>query len=129
MEGPQIRRGQDLADFIKGKRMYAWRRCGILVILVTVLSTLPGFQACADEPVPAAAPCQSNGLCPRLSAAFRRFRTFVRTEVGLEAPPEPMNTDPVPDQGGFLLHTGAIQLGPGTQQNLVRWQGDGEGGF
>jgi hypothetical protein len=30
---------------------------------------------------------------------------------------------------GLLLRTGAIQLGPGVQRNLWRWQGDGEGGF
>lgn len=31
--------------------------------------------------------------------------------------------------GGLLLRTGAIQLGPGVQRNQWGWQGDGKGGF
>ena len=44
-------------------------------------------------------------------------------------PPEPLHADAAQEQSGFLLRTGAIQLGPGTQENLWRWQGDGEAGF
>lgn len=31
--------------------------------------------------------------------------------------------------GGGLLKTGAIQLGPGVGQNWYRWMGDGQWGF
>jgi hypothetical protein len=33
------------------------------------------------------------------------------------------------EEGGLLLKTGAIQLGPGVGKNAWRWQGDGEWGF
>lgn len=32
-------------------------------------------------------------------------------------------------EGGLLLRTGAIQLGPGLGRNAWRWQGDGLAGF
>jgi hypothetical protein len=33
------------------------------------------------------------------------------------------------DEGGGLLRTGAIMLGPGVGRNWWRWQGDGLWGF
>ena len=108
--------------------MQGLRRCSVIVILVTVLSTLPGFEAFADD-APPTAPSQGTGICPRLSAAFHRFRAFFRGEAGPDVPPEPLHADAAQEQGGFLLRTGAIQLGPGTQENLWRRQGDGEAGF
>ena len=41
-------------------------------------------------------------------------------------------TGPAPradHEGGLLLRTGAIQLGPGVERNQWGWQGDGKGGF
>jgi hypothetical protein len=42
-------------------------------------------------------------------------------------PPEPPAVTGSGEEGGLLLKTGAIQLGPGVGKNLWRWQGDGEG--
>jgi hypothetical protein len=45
-------------------------------------------------------------------------------DYGSEAPA------PAPDANrGFLLKTGAIQLGPGVGKNLWGWQDDGHSGF
>jgi hypothetical protein len=33
------------------------------------------------------------------------------------------------DEGGMLLRTGSILLGPGVGRNQWHWLGDGEGGF
>ncbi len=40
----------------------------------------------------------------------------------------PVPPTPTKEDGGLLLKTGAIQLGPGVEQNAWRWQGDGRGG-
>lgn len=42
-------------------------------------------------------------------------------------PPEPPAVTTSGEEGGLLLKTGAIQLGPGVGKNLWRWQGDGAG--
>jgi hypothetical protein len=34
---------------------------------------------------------------------------------------------PSPNDGGILLKTGSIQLGPGLWRNGYRWMGDGQG--
>jgi hypothetical protein len=44
-----------------------------------------------------------------------------------EVAPVPPASSPV--EGGGLLKTGAIQLGPGVGKNNWRWQGDGQWGL
>ena len=46
-----------------------------------------------------------------------------------DAPAEPPAVQGRRADGGLLLQTGSIQLGPGVGRNAWRWQGDGEGGF
>jgi hypothetical protein len=46
-----------------------------------------------------------------------------------DVPPVPPARLPAATDGGGLLKTGAIQLGPGVGQNWYRWQGDGLWGF
>ena len=43
-------------------------------------------------------------------------------------PPEPPAA-PARAEGGMLLKTGALQLGPGVGRDLLRLQSDGEWGF
>jgi hypothetical protein len=46
-----------------------------------------------------------------------------------DVPPVPPARSATTTDGGGLLKTGAIQLGPGVGQNWYRWMGDGQWGF
>jgi 4-hydroxy-tetrahydrodipicolinate synthase len=65
----------------------------------------------------------------RVKTAVSRLQDIDWCEVALKVPPVPLHTCPESNDGGMLLKTGGIQLGPGTQENLVGWQGDGKGGL
>jgi hypothetical protein len=55
-------------------------------------------------------------------------QTAGTTSGGLDGQADPTMTARR-DEGGLLLRTGAIQLGPGVGRNRWGWQGDGLGGF
>jgi len=65
----------------------------------------------------------------RVKSAVSRLKDIDWCEVAFKVPPVPLHACPELDEGGMLLRTGGIQLGPGTQENMVGWQGDGKGGF
>jgi hypothetical protein len=48
---------------------------------------------------------------------------------GGDVPPVLPARSPATTDGGGLLQTGSIQLGPGVAQNWYRWMGDGQWGF
>jgi hypothetical protein len=82
-----------------------------LVVLVAALGILPG---CRGTHGSHGGGCSCDGAPPS----------------GPITPVPGHATGPTaPEEGGQLLKTGAIQLGPGVQKNAWRWQGDGQGGF
>jgi 4-hydroxy-tetrahydrodipicolinate synthase len=94
---------------------------------------LKAALACLGVPMSAMVKCPLPPLTERekqrVQAAVTRAQRTDWEAAAYQAPAPPRDTDTEASRGGFLLQTGAIQLGPGVGRNLWRWQWDGEGGF
>jgi hypothetical protein len=64
-----------------------------------------------------------------IAAGLLFLTTGCQTTSPCPVPPEPLNSTPVKQEGGLLLKTGALQLGPGLGRDALRLQSDGEWGF
>jgi len=84
-------------------------------------------------PTSVAVKCPLPPLTPRdhqrVVTTVHRLQAIDWCEVALKVPPEPWRTCPEKDEAGAILKTGAFQLGPNVGRDLLRSQGDGEGGF
>jgi 4-hydroxy-tetrahydrodipicolinate synthase len=84
---------------------------------------------CLGVPMSAAVKCPLPPLTERERKKVEATVSCLKTIDWSEAA---FRTSPLPPQGteerpGYLLHTGAIQLGPWVGRNWWGWQGDGQG--
>jgi dihydrodipicolinate synthase/N-acetylneuraminate lyase len=63
----------------------------------------------------------------KVEAAVNKLKAIDWTEPRFAVAPIPSET--TTERPGYLLHTGAIQLGPWVGRNWWWWQGDGHSGF
>jgi hypothetical protein len=102
------------------------------VVLLAVLMPAPFCLAqspcdCMHQPPPRRG---LAGWWQRLKERFRRHPEPACADCQtLTVPPAALRPIPASQQGGMLLRTGSFQLGPNVNEDLLRSQGDGRGGF
>jgi 4-hydroxy-tetrahydrodipicolinate synthase len=89
---------------------------------------------CLCVPTSPEAKCPLPPLTPhdlkKVARAVKKLKCIDWEGVCLQVPPVPLNCCPGCEaEGGLILNTGSLQLGPGVGQNVLRLQGDGQGGF
>jgi dihydrodipicolinate synthase/N-acetylneuraminate lyase len=94
---------------------------------------LKAALTCLGVPTPVLVKCPLPGLTAREQVRVKntvcRLQKIDWCAVALQAPPVPLHLCPETEEAGMLLKTGAFQLGPNVGRDLLRSQGDGQGGF
>jgi hypothetical protein len=73
--------------------------------------------------------CRTRLVGLLLAAGLLPLTTGCQTTSPGPVPPEPLRSTSATSEGGLLLKTGALQLGPGLGRDALRLQSDGEWGF